>query len=176
VLPPPSGPVPSVVDVVAQFRRVLAGDDPDAGGPVLDALLELLRTNVAQWRLEDATRAPDSSDAVVAMAKRGIDALNLRRHECVEAVDAEIGRALAQTPSAPPATESPAMAFDRLSVLVIRIHHTEMADAYAARLPSLYHQLEVLETALEALMSDVRGGTRSFLPYQHLKLYASPTG
>ncbi len=71
------------------------------------------------------------------------------------------------------------MAFDRLSVLVIRIHHTERAagekasdaDLYAARLPVLYRQLADLQQAIDGLIGDVREGTRRFVPYQSLKLY-----
>jgi hypothetical protein len=72
------------------------------------------------------------------------------------------------------------MVLDRLSVLVIRIARTaekarsvsDGADAYADRLPSLQRQLAALESALEALLRDVSAGTRRFLPYEHLKLYA----
>ena len=71
------------------------------------------------------------------------------------------------------------MAFDRLSVLVIRIHHTERAagegasdaDLYAARLPVLYRQLSDLQQAIDGLIEDVRDGTRRFVPYESLKLY-----
>jgi hypothetical protein len=169
----------SVADVVLQFRRALDGRQPAVRDPLLDALLELHDNNITQWRTEDVTRSTDASDAVVARAKREIDALNLRRHTCVEAVDALIAKAIIPDASAPPATESPAMAFDRLSVLLIRIHHTERAAApgspdaerFAARLPNLRRQLEVLTTALQALVDDARRGTRSYLPYEHLKLY-----
>jgi hypothetical protein len=168
-----------VADVVAEFRMALDGRGPTVRDPFLDALWELHAINAMQWRTEDITRSTDASDAVVAQAKREIDALNLRRHACVEAVDTLIATSTAPDPSAPPATESPAMAFDRLSVLVIRIHHTEQAAApgapdagrYAARLPNLRRQLVALTTALQTLLNDVRDGTRSYLPYEHLKLY-----
>ena len=52
------------------------------------------------------------------------------------------------------------MVFDRLSVLMIRIHHTQLAagsgrsdaDVYAARLPILHQQLALLEEALDAAL------------------------
>jgi len=71
------------------------------------------------------------------------------------------------------------MAFDRLSVLIIRIHHTEEAAvegreaaALQPRLPVLHLQLAVLEEALGALLVEVGEGTRRFLPHQSFKLYA----
>ncbi len=137
------------------------------------------RSNLDQWDLEDKGRGPGVDDATVADTKRAIDRLNAGRHHLVEAIDAAIDREVAQTASAPLVTESPAMAFDRLSVLVIRIHHTERAaggeapdtDAYAARLPVLHRQLADLQEAIDRLIEDVRGGTRRFVPYQSLKLY-----
>ena len=71
------------------------------------------------------------------------------------------------------------MALDRLTVLVIRVHHTELAagegapDAgvYAARLPVLHRQLADLEQAIDGLVDDVGAGRRRFVPYQSLKLY-----
>ena len=73
------------------------------------------------------------------------------------------------------------MAFDRLSVLVIRRCFTEEAassqradrDLYPARLPRLDQQLSLLQAGLEALFDDVRTGRKRFLPYQSLKLYGS---
>jgi hypothetical protein len=152
--------------------------DPRRPNGLLGVLHDLNQTNLEQWSWEDRVRSYDGDDSAIAAAKRAIDRLNARRHELVEAIDAAINAAVTQRPAATPSTESPGMAFDRLSVLVIRIHHTEAAaprghDATGlrARLPVLETQLAVLEEALDALLSDIRAGTRSFLPHQSLKLY-----
>ncbi len=92
---------------------------------MLGLLLDLHRNNLDQWRCEDTTRGVDADDATVAAAKRDIDAHNATRHGLVEAIDAALADAVEQDPSATPATESPAMVFDRLSVLTIRLHFTE---------------------------------------------------
>jgi len=165
--------------VVAELRRAL--QDPEHGStrPLVGRLVDLLRSNLEQWNLEDEARGREADNAAVAEAKRAIDELNAARHHIVEEIDAAIDRAVTQTASAPLATESPAMAFDRLSVLVIRIHHTERAAGegaseaglYAARLPVLYRQLADLEQAIDGLIEDVRAGTRRFVPYQSLKMY-----
>ena len=97
--------------------------EPDPDG-LMQLLLELLRSNLQQWELEDVTRIPGVDDATVAGAKRSIDRLNLERHSLAERVDAAIDAALVQSATATLSTESPAMAFDRLSVLAIRLDRT----------------------------------------------------
>jgi hypothetical protein len=145
-------------------------------------LVELLLSNLEQWELEDVTRSPASDDATIARAKRSIDGLNLERHRLAERVDAAIDAALVQSDTATASTESPAMAFDRLSVLAIRLDRTQRAaqkagngDDFGRRLLRLSGQLEGLAAAIDALLDDVRAGRRRFVPYEHLKLYAPET-
>lgn len=146
-------------------------------------LLELLCSNLEQWELEDVTRLPGSDDATVAGAKRSIDRLNLERHRLAERIDAAIDAALVQSATATPSTESPAMAFDRLSVLAIRLDQTgrvaRMAENgggdFGRRLLRLRGRLDELAAGIDALLEDVRAGRRRFVPYEHLKLYAPET-
>jgi Protein of unknown function (DUF4254) len=173
--------LPSVTSVIAEFRRALGepGDRPRGG--VLGLLLGLHHNNVMQWNREDTARRDDGEDSAVAAAKRDIDALNTKRHELVEAIDAALAAGIEQATAASPTTESPAMVFDRLSVLMIRISFTESVassqradrDLYAARLPILHKQMAHLHEALDALFDDVRTGRKRFVPYQSLKLYGS---
>jgi Protein of unknown function (DUF4254) len=171
--------VPSAGHVVALFQRALRQAEPEVVDGVLSLLLDLHRNNVEQWRCEDATRGVEVTDATVAAAKRAIDAHNAARHVLVEAIDAALAGAVEQDPSAIPATESPAMVFDRLSVLTIRLHVTEAAagrDQFAGRLPLLRDQLTTLQRALDGLFDDLRAGRKQFVPYVSLKLYgAGPT-
>jgi hypothetical protein len=174
--------LPPLNEVVARLEGALRSE-ADTGQPshrpVMGLLLELHRSNLDQWALEDATRDPSSVDSVVAKAKRAIDELNLGRHQLVQAIDVAIDAALGQSPTATLATESPGMALDRLSVLVIRIHRTDgaarsgsaQAPAYVARLPILRRQRAALCSALDALLRDVAEGRRRFMLYEHLKLY-----
>src|SRR2546423_3499368 len=167
----PTG-VPAVADVISEFRQALGEPAPTLRSDVIRLLLGLHENNVLQWDREDAARRDHADDRAVADAKRDIDALNTKRHDFVEAIDASFGAVIDQSPSAPPATESPAMVFDRLSVLVIRIASTEDAaraervdrGLYAARLPVLHEQLASLQAALEALFDDVQAGRKRFVP------------
>jgi hypothetical protein len=173
--------LPPITSVIAEFRRALREPAPPARDGALGLLLQLHHNNVVQWNREDATRRDEGNDHAVAAAKHDIDALNSKRHELVEAIDAALATGIEQAPAAPPTTESPAMVFDRLSVLVIRISFTESAassqrddrDLYAARVPVLHQQLALLQEALEGLYEDVQTGRKRFVPYQSLKLYGS---
>ena len=171
--------VPSAGQVVDLFQRALRQTEPDVVDGVLQLLLDLHRNNLEQWRCEDTTRGVDVSDETVAAAKRAIDAHNATRHVLVEAIDAAVADAVEQDQSATPATESPAMVFDRLSVLTIRLHVTEAAagrDQLTGRLPLLTDQLTTLQRALDGLFDDLRAGRKRFVPYLSLKLYgAGPT-
>ena len=189
--------IPPASEVVTRFRRWLGthapsddrrpppgsvSDRPDPDG-LMQLLLELLRSNLQQWELEDRTRIRGTDDTTVAAAKRSIDRLNLERHRMAERVDSAIAAALVQSPTATPSTESPAMAFDRLSVLAIRLDRTRRAAEsagndgaeYGHRLRRLRGQLDDLAAAIDALLEDVRAGRRRFVPYEHFKLYAHET-
>jgi Protein of unknown function (DUF4254) len=168
--------VPSAADVVALFQRALRETDTAGADGVVGMLLDLHHNNLEQWRCEDTTRSVDASDATVAAAKRAIDAYNATRHHLVEAIDAAVVGTMEQDPSATPVTESPAMVFDRLSVLTIRLHVTEAeasGDHLGARLPILRDQLTTLQRALDGLFADIRARRKRFVPYRSLKLYGA---
>ncbi|HEY7105800.1 MAG TPA: DUF4254 domain-containing protein [Acidimicrobiia bacterium] len=175
VSPDPDG-IPPVDAVVAAFASRLSGDEPRQEGRVMAMLLELHGNNVAQWEQEDAARRSDGDDAAVAAAKRAIDGLNANRHELLEGIDDAVVTVLRPSAGAPPCTETPAMAYDRLSVLVTRISFTRRAaarqpDDYAARLRVLDAQLAVLQEAVDVLIDELRSGRKRFVPYRSLKLY-----
>ena len=147
--------------------------------PVMDPILALHRSNRDQWDREDDARRDQADAIMVAAAKRDIDQLNGARHGYIEAIDRAIAGAIRPCEDAPLVTESPGMAIDRLSVLVIRLASTEArvaagtieAGLYTARLPQLRRQLEALEEAIATLLDDLAKGTRRFLAHESLKLY-----
>jgi hypothetical protein len=172
--------IPSADEVVAAFAASSAGVGAPSDTQLMTLLLELHANNVAQWNREDAARHNDGDDAAVASAKRDIDQLNANRHRLLQAIDAAVAAVVRENPSAPPCTETPAMAYDRLSVLVTRIAFTERAADehpeadYAARLPVLYRQRAVLNEAVDVLLDELQTGRKRFVPYESLKLYGSP--
>ena len=147
----------------------------------MDPIVALHRNNREQWDREDDVRRDNAHDARVAAAKRDIDRLNIARHGFIEAIDRAIWCALEPRQGTPLVTESPGMAIDRLSVLVIRLGSTEAravsgaADAglYNERLPWLRSQLDALENAIGSLLDDLARGARRFHVHETLKLYGS---
>ncbi len=165
---------------------LLNGPTPDGRQPsdrelvtVMDPILALHHNNILQWDREDDVREDHADDAMVAAAKRDIDQLNRARHGFIEAIDRAILRAINPREDAPLVTESPGMAIDRLSVLVIRLASTGARTASgtsdarlcAERIPRLRTQLSALEEAIATLLDDLAKGTRRFVAHESLKLY-----
>ncbi|MGH9095905.1 MAG: DUF4254 domain-containing protein [Acidimicrobiales bacterium] len=151
----------------------------DGVGDIIDPILALHRNNAAQWDREDDVRRDNGNDAAVAAAKRDIDRLNHTRHALIEAIDQAIMQTIEPRIEAPVVTESPGMAIDRLSILVIRLASTEAGAAsgtpsaglLSERIPRLRGQLAALEEAIATLLRDLTNGTRRFLGHESLKLY-----
>lgn len=175
--------LPTATAILAALRGPPATDDsrqPDSARvEIMDPILALHANNAEQWNREDDARRDQADDAVVAAAKRDIDRLNRARHGYIEAIDRAISAALDPSGGAPLVTESPGMAIDRLSVLVIRLAATEAraaagtpdAGAYTRRLPRLRGQLDALEEATATLLDELASGAWRFYADESLKLY-----
>jgi len=167
----------SASELVREMEQAVRGVPISDQASLARLVVELVRSNLRQWDLEDASRDPHASDAKVATAKRTIDHLNLDRHHLVEEIDAHITASLDQSATAALATESPGMVLDRLSVLVIRRARTAEAsfrdETYAARLSALDAMVASLSGALDGYLHELRVGTRRFVAYEHLKLYST---
>ncbi|WP_263417437.1 DUF4254 domain-containing protein [Terriglobus albidus] len=156
-----------------------------------DGLLsQLHRANFDLWHEEDRARDPNASSDQIAITKRAIDILNQRRNDVVEQLDRALLAALAplSLPNADAAlhSETPGLILDRLSILALKIFHTqeqidrtditeEHRSRNQARLAMLTEQRNDLAGCLDALWSDITTGRRRFKLYRQLKMYNDPT-
>lgn len=138
--------------------------------------------DTVQWHLEDEIRRPDLSGPEVLALKRRIDELNQARTDAVEAIDRYLQAELQPIP--PPTekalrTESLGWALDRLCILQLKRYH--MAEEVARggvhaqrltpRLNVLNDQSVHLESAVDALVEDLRNQTVTYVFYEQHKLY-----
>jgi hypothetical protein len=143
------------------------------------------RANFELWHEEDKARAPEVSDAEIVRVKRAIDVLNQRRNDLVEKMDLWLIERLEQDAVAPLHSETPGLMIDRLSILALKIYHTQ-EEAHRAsateghrsrnveRLALLEEQREDLAGCLDALWAEVLKGTRRFKLYRQMKMYNDP--
>ncbi|MFE7467582.1 DUF4254 domain-containing protein [Streptomyces sp. NPDC057499] len=143
----------------------------------LDNTVTRLHTvNGRLWNAEDRVRSALLPAAQVADCKREIDQLNAERNALAERADEVLGSlADAGRADAPLHTETLASVVDRLSVLTLRIWHSERAAARdelaLRRVPTLHGQREELCAALDALVSDAVAGRRRLPVPARFKLY-----
>ena len=145
--------------------------------------------NFELWHEEDRARSPSASDSEIALVKRQIDRVNQRRHDVTEALDAlllDIARREGEwKDTASLHSETPGMMADRLSILSLKIFHTEEErsrtdapeghlDRNAGRLLVLERQRADLAQCLESLWDDALAGRRRFALYRQLKMYNDP--
>ncbi|MEU3218175.1 DUF4254 domain-containing protein [Streptomyces sp. NPDC006971] len=140
-----------------------------------DTVTRLHTVNGRLWDAEDRVRGALLSAAQVADCKREIDQLNAERNALAERADEVLGSlADAGRADAPLHTETLASVVDRLSVLTLRIWHSERAardELARRRVPALHCQREELCAALDALVADVVAGRRRLPVPARFKLY-----
>ena len=144
------------------------------------------RANFDLWHEEDRARDPASTDAEIARVKHAIDGLNQRRNDLVEHIDELLFAAAGPQPAtAPLHSETPGAMLDRLSILALKLFHTQeeisrpsATEVHRARnrdrLTLLEAQHADLRGCLLALWEDVARGRRRFQLYRQLKMYNDP--
>jgi hypothetical protein len=148
------------------------------------------RANFDLWHIEDEARAPGVTDAELADVKHRIDRTNQLRNDLAEELDSALLAWLEPQNlpdvSAPLNSESPGLMIDRLSILALKIYHTQeeanRADAPPGHATRNRDRLAILEKqrvdlagCLDALWSETLAGTRQFKLYRQLKMYNDPS-
>jgi hypothetical protein len=165
-----------------------------SGGSSLEGLVEAQHAaNFVLWHAEDEARRPSADDASIAAVKREIDRVNQVRNDTTERIDASLlaslGEAALQNASRTQRgeqhSETPGMMIDRLSILSLKLFHTEEEldragapaghrERNAERFATLQEQRDDLARCLDRLWAQVCAGERCFRQYKQLKMYNDP--
>ncbi|NUY80153.1 DUF4254 domain-containing protein [Flavobacterium sp. MAH-1] len=141
--------------------------------------------DTVQWHFEDIIRDPQIDPVAALTLKRRIDASNQERTDMVEYIDSYFLKKFSNVKvkdNAKINSESPAWAFDRLSILALKIYHmNEEAtrveatqahrDACQAKLNILLEQRSDLSTAIDDLLTDIENGDKFMKVYKQMKMY-----
>jgi ADP-heptose:LPS heptosyltransferase len=125
--------------------------------------------NFDLWHHEDAVRRAGIDDGEVVRRKRRIDDLNARRNAAIEDLDVTLLDRTELNQLAPLHTETPGTIVDRLSVLALRILHTNRTEPSDARLAVLDEQHADLLDGLEQILARLQSGELRFKLYRQFK-------
>ena len=141
--------------------------------------------DTVQWHFEDIIRDPNIDPVVALNLKRRIDASNQERTDLVEYIDSYFLQKynfVNVKENAKINSESPAWAFDRLSILALKIFHmkeeanrTEASAEHRSKclekLNVLLEQKKDLTTAIDDLITDIENGEKYMKVYKQMKMY-----
>jgi hypothetical protein len=144
--------------------------------------------DTVQWHLEDIIRNPNIDPVQALIIKRRIDISNQERTDIVEYLDSyflDLYKDVNTDTDTPLNTETPAWAFDRLSILQLKIYHIEQEvirkDATNEHIKKCQEKLNVLllqeidlSVAIEQLLQDFAAGRKKMKIYKQMKLYNDP--
>ena len=141
--------------------------------------------DTVQWHYEDIIRDPNIDPVEALVLKRKIDASNQVRTDMVEYIDSYFLQKYTSVnvkETAKINSESPAWAFDRLSILALKIYHMseeatreEASEEHRAKcqekLNVLLEQKKDLTTAIDDLLTDIEAGDKYMKVYKQMKMY-----
>ena len=141
--------------------------------------------DTVQWHYEDIIRDPQIDPVAALTLKRKIDASNQVRTDMVEYIDSYFLQKYSDVNVKSDAsinTESPAWAFDRLSILALKIYHmNEEATRIEAsaehrakcqeKLNVLLEQKSDMFSAIDQLLKDIENGNKYMKVYKQMKMY-----
>ncbi|MBC5840485.1 MAG: DUF4254 domain-containing protein [Flavobacteriaceae bacterium] len=141
--------------------------------------------DTVQWHFEDIIRDPNIDPVAALTLKRRIDASNQERTDMVEYIDSYFLQKFSDVKVSADAkinSESPAWAFDRLSILALKIYHmseeanrveasVEHRDKCQEKLNILLEQRTDLSTAIDDLLLAIENGEKFMKVYKQMKMY-----
>ncbi|HEX8577682.1 MAG TPA: DUF4254 domain-containing protein [Flavobacterium sp.] len=141
--------------------------------------------DTVQWHFEDIIRDPNIDPVAALALKRRIDASNQERTDMVEYIDSYFLQKFSHVKPKENAkinSESPAWAFDRLSILALKIYHMneeatrhdasqEHRSKCLAKLNILLEQKFDLSIAIDDLLTDIENGNKFMKVYKQMKMY-----
>ena len=141
--------------------------------------------DTVQWHFEDIIRDPNIDPVAALSLKRRIDASNQERTDMVEYIDSYFLQKYSDVKVKDDAkinSESPAWAFDRLSILALKIYHMqeeatreaasqEHRDKCQLKLNILLEQRTDLSIAIDDLLTDIENGDKFMKVYKQMKMY-----
>jgi hypothetical protein len=141
--------------------------------------------DTVQWHYEDIIRDPQIDPVAALTLKRKIDASNQVRTDMVEYIDSYFLQKYSDVKvkaNAKINTESPAWAFDRLSILALKIYHMNeeatRAEASAEHRVKCQEKLNVLLdqksdmfSSIDQLLIDFENGDKFMKVYKQMKMY-----
>lgn len=141
--------------------------------------------DTVQWHFEDIIRDPQIDPVAALTLKRRIDASNQERTDMVEYIDSYFLQKYSDVKvkdNAKINSESPAWAFDRLSILALKIYHMneeatrpeasqEHREKCQLKLNILLEQHTDLSTAIDDLLKDIENGDKFMKVYKQMKMY-----
>ncbi len=141
--------------------------------------------DTVQWHLEDIIRDPNIDPVEALQLKRTIDSSNQKRTDLVEFIDSWFYskyKNIIPTDAARINTETPAWAFDRLSILALKIYHMsleasrnsasdEHRENCLSKLNILKEQQKDLTEGIDFLLADIENGKIKMKMYKQMKMY-----
>ncbi len=141
--------------------------------------------DTVQWHYEDIVRDPNIDPVAALDLKRKIDASNQVRTDMVEYIDSyflDKYKDVQVKPNAKINTESPAWAFDLLSILALKIYNIneestrmEASEEHRAKcqekLNVLLDQKNDMFVSISQLIEDIESGDKYMKVYKQMKMY-----
>ena len=145
--------------------------------------------DTVQWHLEDMIRDPNIEPEKAVALKRRIDLSNQNRTDLVEDIDDyffEAYKNVKVIPNPRLATETPAWAIDRLSILCLKIYHfkeevlrpsedEQHKKRCKIKLNTLKNQQAHLSLAIAHLLKEASEGICQIHTYKQMKMYNDET-